>query len=158
MLLEKSDGSPAHVEKESDNPVSEPKSGVGRYTEKGYRVNSGSFDGTAEGERDVLSIVKLSDVRGEPVAKLDLPGPLRIGDPLGLKFRIERRNNGRTEELIVDGHFRVTAIGFDAATSPGRQLLSVETQAGRPPVWCSVKNHSEPPTRLSPARSPRTPI
>lgn len=150
---------PGSGEKESDNPVSEPKSGVGKYTEKDHRVNGESFDGSAEGEKVVLSIVKLSDVRGEPAAKLDLPGPLRIGDPLGLKFRIERRNNGRTEELVVDGHFRVTAVGFDSAASgTSRQLLSVETQAGKTPVWHSVKNHSAPPRRLSPARSPRTPI
>ncbi len=141
----------------SDNPSSEPKSGVRGYTEKDEPVNSESFDGSARSENTVLSIVKLSDVRGEPAAKLDLPGPLRIGDPLGLKFRIERSRSGRTEELIVDGQFRVTAVGIDNAAGQ-RQLLSVETAFGKPPVWRSVKNHSEPPRRLSPARSPRTPI
>jgi len=106
----------------------------------------------------VLSIVKLSDVRGEPAAKLDLPGPLRIGDPLGLKFRIERQEGGRTQELVVDGQFRVTAVGIDTASGNQRQLLNVETARGKPPVWRSVKNHSEPSRRLSPARFPRTPI
>lgn len=107
----------------------------------------------------MLSIVKLSDVRGEPAAKLDLPGPLRIGDPLGLKFRIERQNGGRTEVLVVDHHFRVREVGFDTATEgPHRQLLSVETAYGRPPTWQSVKSRSERPRRLSPAVSPRTPI
>lgn len=106
----------------------------------------------------MLSIVKLSDVRGEPTAKLDLPAPLRIGDPLGLKFRIERRNGGRTEELVVDGQFRVSAVGIDTANGTQRQLLSVEAAYGKPPVWRSVKTRSEPPRRLSPARFPKTPI
>jgi len=106
----------------------------------------------------VLSIVKLSDIRDEPAAKMDLPGPLRIGDPLGLEFRIERKNGGRTEELVVSGQFRVTAVGFDTAGGRQRQLLSVETAFGKPPVWRSVKSSSERPRRLSPARFPRTPI
>lgn len=106
----------------------------------------------------MLSIVKLSDVRGEPTAKLDLPGPLRIGDPLGLKFRVERRNGGRTEELVVEGQFRVTAVGIDTGSGTQRQLLSIETAYGKPPVWRSVKTQPEPSRRLSPARFPKTPI
>ena len=107
----------------------------------------------------MLSVIKLSDVRGEPAVKLDLPGPLRIGDPLGLKFRVERRNGGRTEVLVVNGQFRVREVGFDSATEgPHRQLLSVETAYGRPPTWQSIKTRSERPRSLSPAVSPRTPI
>jgi hypothetical protein len=157
MLLRKA-MAPGSGEKESDNPVSEPKSGVRGYTERDELVNSESFDDLQRSKNAVLSIVKLSDVRGEPAAKLDLPGPLKIGDPLGLKFRVERKNGGRTEELVVDGQFRVTAVGFDTASGAQRQLLSVEAAYGKPPVWHSVKNPSEPPRRLSPARSPRTPI
>jgi len=108
-------------------------------------------------EVSMLSIVKLLDVKGQPTAKLDLPGLLRIGDPLGLRFRIERQNGGRTEELAVDGQFRVAAVGVDASSGPSRQLLSVEA-AGAVPTWRSIKKRSQKPRRLPPATFPRTPV
>ena len=107
----------------------------------------------------MLSVVKLSEVNGQPTVKLDLPGPLSIGDPIGLRFRIERQNNGRSEVLEVNGQFRVEAVGFDNATLPHKQLLSVGTgPATGTPVWRSVKSRTSPSRRLSPAVSPRTPI
>lgn len=107
----------------------------------------------------MLSIVKLGEVNGEPKVKLSLPGPLRVGDPLGLKFRIERENNGRSEVLEVDGQFRVEAVGIDNATVPAKQLLSVAVAPGvKVPVWRSVKRRRHGSRRLSPAVSPRTPI
>ncbi len=105
----------------------------------------------------MLSVVKLADVKSQPTAKLDLPGGRRIGDPIRLHFRIERQNGGRTEELRVNGLFRVTAAGTDSADGPARQLLSVEA-VDRPPTWVSVKNRDQLPPRLSPAVFPRTPI
>jgi hypothetical protein len=104
----------------------------------------------------MLSTVRLDDVKGQPAVKIDLP-QLKVGDPVALKFRIERQNGGRTEELRVVGRFRVTAVGYDAIDGPRMQLLSVES-AGRVPVWSSVKKRQETPRRLSPARFPRTPI
>jgi len=104
----------------------------------------------------MLSIVKLDDVKGNPAAKVELP-QFKVGDPIALRFRIERQNNGRTEELRVDGRFRVTAVGYDAVDSPRRQLLSVEA-IGRSPTWVSIKNRQEGHRRLSPATFPRTPI
>lgn len=104
----------------------------------------------------MLSIVQLEEVRGTPKAKLELP-QAQIGDPIALRFRIQRKTNGRTEVLDVDGQFRVTARGLDASSGPQRQLLSVEP-IGAAPKWRSVKNDSQAPRRLSPARSPRTPI
>ena len=101
--------------------------------------------------------VKLDDVNGTPMALLsDVPSPLRVGDPLGLRFRLTRENGGRHEVLEVRGQFRVTAVGFDAGVAPRRQLLTVES-VGRPPTWVSVK---KPPQRgrLAPAISPRTPV
>jgi len=103
---------------------------------------------------DPVSIVKLEDVNGQPTVKVGyLPTSLRIGDPIGLRFKISRYNGGRTEVLTVDSQFRVTAIGLDAATLPRRQLLSVESMT-TPPKWRSVKNeHRERP--LAPAVYPR---
>lgn len=104
----------------------------------------------------MLSIVQLDDVKGQPAAKMDLP-QLKVGDPVALKFRIERQNGGRTEELRVVGRFRVTAVGYDTVDGPRRQLLSVES-AGRPPTWVSIKNRQEVARRLPPATFPKTPI
>lgn len=104
----------------------------------------------------MLSIVKLDDVKDQPAVKIDLP-QLKVGDPVALKFRIERQNGGRTEELRVTGRFRVTAVGYDAIDGPRRQLLSVES-VGKPPTWVSIKKRRERPRRLSPARFPGTPI
>lgn len=105
----------------------------------------------------MLTLVKLADVKSQPTAKLELPSGRRIGDTIRLHFRIERPNNGRTEELRVNGLFRVSAAGTDSADGPPRQLLSVEA-VERPPTWVSLKNRAEEPLRLAPAVFPRTPI
>jgi hypothetical protein len=105
---------------------------------------------------EVLSIVKLLEVNGEPKAKLDLPGPLRIGDPIALRFRIDRQTGGRSETLEVNGVFLVRAVGFDAS-GPQRQLLSVEAK-GVGPTWKSVKKSSLPARRLGPTHFPKTAI
>lgn len=104
----------------------------------------------------MLSIVKILDVKGDPEVKLDLPA-LKIGDPVALKFSVERKNGGRMEVLEVNGRFRVKEVGIDAQRAPQRQLLSVEA-ADKPPTWRSVKKRSSVSRRLCPARFPRTPI
>ena len=104
----------------------------------------------------MLTVVKLSDVKDQPTAKLELPR-LQIGDPVGLKFMIPRRNGGRTEVLEVVGQFRVTARGVDASQGLPRQLLSVEA-IGKVPTWRSVKNAPHGARRLGPACFPRTPV
>jgi hypothetical protein len=105
----------------------------------------------------MLSIAKLSDVNGEPKVKLDLPGPLRIGDPLALSFTIERHTGGRLERLSVNGKFRVEAIGFDTTSGPSRQLLSLSS-VDMAPTWKSIKKRPTAERRLGPTRFPRTPI
>lgn len=111
----------------------------------------------------MLTVVKLEDVAGKPKIKLDLPGPLRVGDPVSFpRFRIERSTpEGRREVLEVDSahnRFRVTAVGMDASSGPPRQLLTVESAQGVPLGWKAVKKHPEVRRRLSPAIFPRTPI
>jgi len=111
----------------------------------------------------VLTVVKLEDIAGEPKIKLDLPGLLRIGDPLYLpRFRLERVTpEGRHEVLEMDGphcRFRVLAVGLDASSGPSRQLLTVESASGLPPTWKAVKKPAGGRRRLSKPISPRTPI
>lgn len=111
----------------------------------------------------MLTIVQLQDVPDQPKIKTDLPGPLRIGDPVRLPpFRISRRTpEGRHEQLVVDmagNRFRVTAIGLDSSQGPPRQLISVENAMGQLLAWKAVKKPAEPRKRLSPTIFPRTPV
>lgn len=106
----------------------------------------------------MYTIVKIEDINGEPRVIQDLPGSLRLGDPLRLRFRLVRTSHGRYEVLEVDHVFRVTASALDASRTPHRQLLSLESASGRPPVWKSVKRPSEPSRKLPPAVFPKTPI
>jgi hypothetical protein len=105
----------------------------------------------------MLSLVELPDVSGSPVIKLELPR-LFVGDPVNLKFQLQRENGGRTEILKVETTFRITAVGFDTSTVPYRQLLSVETTQPKPPSWVAVKRPPRVTRRLPPARFPKTPI
>lgn len=100
--------------------------------------------------------IKLDDVNGKPTVLLgDVPYPLRVGDPLGLRFRMIRQSSGRMELLEVNGQFRVGAVGFDLSVHPRRQLVTVEA-IGKPPTWVSVRRPARP--QLSPAVGPRTPV
>lgn len=107
----------------------------------------------------MLTDIKLIDVNGEPRVRKDLPGPLRIGDPIKLRFRICREQAGRREILEVEDRvFRVTTWACDDSSAVTRQIISVETAQGKPPVWRSVKRTDAEPRSLPPAVFPRTPI
>lgn len=106
----------------------------------------------------LTTLVELSDVSGKPKVKLALPAPLRLGDPVRLRFRLRRQNVGRTEVLDVDGPFRVTTVGFDAAGGPPRQVLTVESASGLSPTWKAIKKEAPAARRMAPARSPRTAV
>lgn len=102
------------------------------------------------------TVVTLGDVKHTPKVMKDLPSPLRMGDHIMLRFMLRRRVGTRTEELHVQGDFRVTAVAFDASRGPfTRQLLTVES-VGVTPVWKAVKTVPEPKRRLPPCVSPRT--
>lgn len=100
----------------------------------------------------MLSVVTLLDVNGKPLVKTDLPGELKVGDPLALRFNLKRVNGGREEVLLVEGDFQVETIRWDATSVPHKQLLSV-VSLGKPPTWRSVKKRSSE-RRLGPARNP----
>lgn len=104
-----------------------------------------------------LSVIVLSDVNGSPRAKLELPSGLRVGDPIALKFNLQRSQAGRTEVLEVDHKFRVTAVGIDATSWPSKQLLSLDS-VEKAPTWRAIKKRPERARSLGPARFPRTPV
>jgi hypothetical protein len=108
----------------------------------------------------MLTVVELADVTGHPKVKLDLPGLLRVGDPVALKFRLEKLHGGRFEVLEVKHRFRVTAIGVDASSWPQRQLLSLDS-VDKPPTWRALKKPPSVARKLGKAptrKSPRTPV
>lgn len=101
------------------------------------------------------SLVELSDVAGKPRVILALPVPLRIGDRIHLVFQLRRIQGGRSEILDVSGDFRVTAVGFDASSGTGRQVLAVDT-TGKTLVWRAVKKQPVFERKLGPTRFPKT--
>lgn len=105
----------------------------------------------------MLTLLELSDVVGKPKVKLDLPGPLRIGDRVRLSFRLRRQNSGRSEVLEVFGEFRVQAMGLDFAQTAKRQVVSV-TSSDDAPHWKAVKKQPEWRRTVPPAVSARKTI
>lgn len=101
------------------------------------------------------TIVELLDVKDRPRARMSLPGPLRVGDRIKIRLRLQRRKDGRTFQLDLDDEVRVTSVSFDATRSPALQVLAVEC-IGAVPAWKAVRN---PPTRvLPPTRFPPTKV
>jgi hypothetical protein len=104
------------------------------------------------------TILELLDVKDHPKVKLDLPGPLRIGDRVAVSFRLQRRKAGRTEVLEVKGEVRVVSASLDATGATVRQLLGVEATTPTPFTWKAVKNRPEWKRQMPPARFPRTSV
>jgi len=101
------------------------------------------------------TVIELADVTGNPRVKMGLTSLFRIGDPLTLRFRLQRQNGTRTEALEVSGCFRVTAVSFDVTSGMSRQILSV-TSTGVVPSWKAVKKVSTKVRQLPPTHFPRT--
>jgi hypothetical protein len=96
----------------------------------------------------LASVVELSDVKDSPKLRVNLPSPLLIGSKVTLSCKVQRRRGPRTEELSIQGEFRVVSCVFDVAKQ--RQLVSIETTQVAP-VWRSIRN---PPQRgLAPTHS-----
>jgi hypothetical protein len=102
------------------------------------------------------SIVEFDDVKDSPKVRMTLPGPLLIGTRLLLNLVVRRKNGSRTEELHVQGEFRVKASAFDA-TGLVRQVVSVEATKIAP-TWRSVRNALGMKRKPPPAKAPRTVI
>jgi hypothetical protein len=84
------------------------------------------------------SLLKLEDMEDLAPIRISLPAPLPIGSRLKLQFTLHRRNGGRTEELQVNGEFKVTEVTIDAR-GDAKQVVSVSS-TGIVPTWRSVKN------------------
>jgi hypothetical protein len=101
------------------------------------------------------SIVKFDDVKHSPEMRIDLPSPIPIGSKIRLSFAITRTNNGRTEELRVNGEFQVTTVITDATKGKTLQVVTVSS-VGVAPSWVAIK---KPPTnKLAPTHSGPTKV
>ncbi len=90
----------------------------------------------------LTAFLTLEDITGEPQMRLDLP-LMRLGDRLLLSAVLHRQKGGRTEELHVEGEFRVTSLILDARGRV-KQLIRVAA-IGVAPTWKAIKN---PPSRF----------
>ena len=104
----------------------------------------------------MLTLVELLDVEA-PKVKLDLPGPLRLGEHVSLSFCLTRKNGGRQERLEVNGDFKVSSVGFQQSQDSNRQWIKV-TSEGVVPHWRAVKFKPEPKKNLAPTHPPKTKI
>jgi hypothetical protein len=100
------------------------------------------------------SIVDFSDVKDSPRVRMTLPGPLTLGTRLIIRTLVRRKNGSRTEELRIDGDFKVVSSSFDV-TGSSRQLVTVEAVRVAP-SWKAVRNVSASRRKPPPARAPRT--
>jgi hypothetical protein len=102
--------------------------------------------------------ITFGDVKDGPMVLKELPYPMLIGAKVELRATVRRKHGGRTEELRVDGEFRVTNTSLDVRDGI-TQLVTVEATKVSP-TWKAIKNQpslSRTP-RLSPARFPRTTV
>lgn len=104
---------------------------------------------------DTTTVLTLSDVRDNPKVMKVIVGPLRMGDHIYLKFLLRKKTGNRTEELRVDGEFRVSKVSFDTRGAAQRQLLVVEA-LGVTPIWKGVKNEPQWKRKMPPAIASRT--
>ena len=103
----------------------------------------------------VHSLVIFTEVKDTPSVHMSLPGTLFVGSKLRLRFTLRRRNGPRTEELRVEGEYRITEASVDATKALPKQLLRVEA-LGVAPVWRAVRNPSALQRMLPPTHSKAT--
>ena len=87
----------------------------------------------------LTAFLTLEDITGEPQLRMDLP-LMRLGDRVQLSAVLHRQKGGRTEELHVEGEFRVTSLVVDAR-GRAKQIIRVAT-VGVTPCWRAIKNPS----------------
>lgn len=101
------------------------------------------------GKRSMVpSIVTFSDVKDAPSIRMELPALLPLGERIKLRVTLRRKNGHRTEELRVDGEYRVAETSVDATYAPPKQIVKVEATKVAP-AWKAVRNPS-PLRRLLP--------
>lgn len=99
----------------------------------------------------VPSIVIFSEVK-EASVHMELPSLLPIGERIKLHLTLRRRNKHRSEELHVEGEYRVTETSVDATYAPPKQIVRVEATKVAP-AWKAVRNPSSLRRTLSPTHS-----
>jgi hypothetical protein len=89
----------------------------------------------------VPSVITFDEVKSSPSVRMDVPALLSIGERILLHFVLRRQNGPRSEELRIEGEFRVTEAVIDATCAPIKQRLKVSAK-GVTPSWKAVKRSS----------------
>jgi len=100
----------------------------------------------------VPSIVLFSDVKDSPSVRMELPAIMPLGERVKLKLTLRRKNGPRTEELRVDGEYRVIETSLDATYAPPKQIVKLEATKVAP-AWKAVRNPSPVRRGLAPTHS-----
>jgi hypothetical protein len=100
----------------------------------------------------VPSVITFEEVKDTPSVRIDLPTSLLVGGRIQLKFILRRRTGPRTEELRVDGEYRVTEVLLDATCAPPKQRIKVVAK-GVAPAWKAVRNVATVARKLAPTHT-----
>ncbi len=104
---------------------------------------------------DIASLVQVAELKDAPLVWMTLPYPLRVGDTLLLDFTLRRRKGTRTEELKVQGEYKVLTVLFDLKRGRPRQGLVVEAK-GLSPSWKAIRSTPLASRSFRPAKAPKT--
>lgn len=102
----------------------------------------------------IPSVVSFSDVKDSPKLRMSFPALLPIGYHIKISTVARRKNGHRSEEMKIEGEFRVVSSSLDTRGDVKQEVLLESLQVV--PVWRSVKK--APPRNLPKTKSPRTPI
>lgn len=100
----------------------------------------------------VASVVTFEEVKDHPSVRMSLPAVLPLGERLRLKMLLRRKNGPRSEELRLEGDFRVTEVVIDTTCNPPKQLLKVAA-VGVAPSWKAIRNQPSLEKKLPPTHS-----
>lgn len=101
------------------------------------------------------SFLVFEDLKEPTLIRMDLPSPIPIGTPINLSFCVMRRNRGRSEELRIQGTYKVTHLVLEQEGKTFYQKVSL-VSTGIAPSWRAVKKPI--PRKLAPTRSPKTEV
>lgn len=100
----------------------------------------------------VPSVITFDDVKDSPSVRIDLPTSPSLGERILLRLTLRRRNGHRSEELHIDGEYRVVEVVLDTTCAPPRSRVKV-TAKGLTPSWRAVRNQPTVPRRLAPTHT-----
>jgi hypothetical protein len=100
----------------------------------------------------VPSVITFDEVKDSPSVRMDLPAIPSLGERILLRFVLRRRNGPRSEELHIEGEYRVTEVVLDTTCAPSKSRIKVQAK-GLTPSWRAVRNQPTVHRRLAPTHT-----